>query len=206
MAIGDDALAAGYPLVPNNGEEGKVKWGAREINRTRDFVAQVKAGLAAIWGINRGGTGATTAAQARTNLGMGPLATLSVVPLNNGGTGLIAGSNIQLLKALGVGFTSLQEIQIGFPAGQNNPGQTVPVGEWYMPYPWGNVGALGNPVDIVKYRNLVNPTIPTGFTVDYLVTATALRIRAFRTQTIQTPPMAVTRILTLIGVDENGLN
>ncbi len=42
MAIGSDATQAGYPLVPDTGEEGKVKWGAREINRTRDFVAQVK--------------------------------------------------------------------------------------------------------------------------------------------------------------------
>jgi len=39
MAVGDAAEAAGYPLVPDTGEEGKVKWGAREINRTRDFVA-----------------------------------------------------------------------------------------------------------------------------------------------------------------------
>lgn len=43
MAIGDDALAAGFPLVPDNGEEGRVRWGAREINRTRDEVAQTKA-------------------------------------------------------------------------------------------------------------------------------------------------------------------
>lgn len=42
MAIGDDAKVAKYPLVPDVGEEGLVKWGAREINRTRDFVAQVK--------------------------------------------------------------------------------------------------------------------------------------------------------------------
>lgn len=39
MAVGDAASAAGYPLVPDTGEEGKVKWGAREINRTRDIVA-----------------------------------------------------------------------------------------------------------------------------------------------------------------------
>jgi len=45
MAVGDDALAAGYSLVPDTGEDGKVKWGAREINRTRDFIAQVKASL-----------------------------------------------------------------------------------------------------------------------------------------------------------------
>lgn len=43
MAVGDDASAAGLPLVPDNGEEGRVRWGAREINRARDFVAQVKA-------------------------------------------------------------------------------------------------------------------------------------------------------------------
>jgi hypothetical protein len=42
MAVGDDARAAGYVLVPDTGEEGKVKWGAREINRTRDYVAQLK--------------------------------------------------------------------------------------------------------------------------------------------------------------------
>lgn len=42
MAIGDDALSAGFSLVPGTGEEGKRKYGAREINRTRDWVAQVK--------------------------------------------------------------------------------------------------------------------------------------------------------------------
>lgn len=42
MAIGDEAAAQGYPLVPNTGEEGKVKYGAREINRTRDMVAGLR--------------------------------------------------------------------------------------------------------------------------------------------------------------------
>lgn len=42
MAVGDEAAAAGYSLVPDTGEEGKVKWGSREINRTRDYVAEVK--------------------------------------------------------------------------------------------------------------------------------------------------------------------
>lgn len=42
MAIGDAAAAAGFPLVPDTGEEGKVKWGARELNRTRDIVAILK--------------------------------------------------------------------------------------------------------------------------------------------------------------------
>jgi len=43
MAVGDQAIAAGYPTVPDTGEEGRVRWGAREMNRTRDFVAAVKA-------------------------------------------------------------------------------------------------------------------------------------------------------------------
>lgn len=43
MAVGDDASAGGYPLVPDSGEEGRVRWGSREINRTRDFIAQLKA-------------------------------------------------------------------------------------------------------------------------------------------------------------------
>lgn len=43
MAEGDQAAAAGFPVVPETGEEGRVRWGAKEINRTRDFVAQAKA-------------------------------------------------------------------------------------------------------------------------------------------------------------------
>lgn len=42
MAVGDAADAAGYDLVPDTGEEGRVRWGAQEINRTRDYTAQVK--------------------------------------------------------------------------------------------------------------------------------------------------------------------
>lgn len=42
MAVGDAAQAAGYALVPDTGEEGKVKWGARELNRTRDYIAGLK--------------------------------------------------------------------------------------------------------------------------------------------------------------------
>lgn len=43
MAVGDQAAGAGYSLVPDTGEEGRVRWGAREINRTRDYIAAVKA-------------------------------------------------------------------------------------------------------------------------------------------------------------------
>lgn len=39
--IGSDAIKAGYGVVPGTGEEGKVKFGAREINRTRDYLARL---------------------------------------------------------------------------------------------------------------------------------------------------------------------
>ena len=42
MAVGDDAAAAGFAIVPDTGEAGRVRWGGQEINRTRDFIAQVK--------------------------------------------------------------------------------------------------------------------------------------------------------------------
>jgi hypothetical protein len=45
MAVGDAATAAGYPLVPDTGEEGRVRWGGREINRTRDLIAATAAGI-----------------------------------------------------------------------------------------------------------------------------------------------------------------
>jgi hypothetical protein len=43
MAVGDQAAAAGYSVVPDTGEEGRVRWGGREINRTRDYIAAVLA-------------------------------------------------------------------------------------------------------------------------------------------------------------------
>lgn len=61
MAVGDAAEAAGFPLVPGTGAEGKVKQGAREINRTRDLIAtaltgtpQSKAAYRASSGISSG--------------------------------------------------------------------------------------------------------------------------------------------------------
>ena len=42
MPIGDLAVGQGFPLVPNNGDQGKVKYGAREINYTRDLIADLK--------------------------------------------------------------------------------------------------------------------------------------------------------------------
>jgi hypothetical protein len=43
MPIGDQAAAAGYATVPDTGEQGRVRWGGQEINRTRDYIALLKA-------------------------------------------------------------------------------------------------------------------------------------------------------------------
>ena len=70
MAVGDDASAAGFALVPDTGDAGEVKLGAQEINRTRDYIAQVKALITTPWAVAKGGTGGTTAAQARSGIGI----------------------------------------------------------------------------------------------------------------------------------------
>lgn len=66
MAVGDQAQAAGYAVVPDTGEEGRVRWGAREINRTRDYIAGLlamiplgKAGYRTSAGITSGTTSPT---------------------------------------------------------------------------------------------------------------------------------------------------
>ena len=71
MAIGDDSIAAGFGFVQETGsEDARVRYGAREINRTRDFIAQTKSLILAVWPITKGGTGGTTKTEARTNLGI----------------------------------------------------------------------------------------------------------------------------------------
>lgn len=57
MAIGDEAKSVSYPLVPDTGEEGRVRWGARELNRTRDFIASVKKSIPGSKGAYRTASG-----------------------------------------------------------------------------------------------------------------------------------------------------
>lgn len=65
MANGDDAAAAGMDVL--NPSTALVKNGADEINKTRDYISQR---TSAVQPIAKGGTGATTAAAARTALGI----------------------------------------------------------------------------------------------------------------------------------------
>lgn len=70
MAIGDDATAAGLPIVPDTGTGGQVNLGAQEINRTRDMVAETRAMIPAVWPVSDGGTGGTTPHGARMGIGI----------------------------------------------------------------------------------------------------------------------------------------
>lgn len=67
MATGDDAVAAGMDIIDPS--TGLVKDGATEINKTRDYIAQK---TSAVLPIDKGGTASTTAAGARTALGITP--------------------------------------------------------------------------------------------------------------------------------------
>ncbi|MFJ3392018.1 tail fiber domain-containing protein [Leifsonia aquatica] len=64
MANGDAAAAAGMDVVPSTA---KARLGYDEMNKTRDYIAQR---TSAVTPINKGGTGATDASSARTNLGV----------------------------------------------------------------------------------------------------------------------------------------
>lgn len=79
MANGDTAAAAGMDIVPSTG---KVQAGYDEINKTRDYIAER---TATVTPIAKGGTGATTAADARTALGTAP--TVHTHDFNTGITG-----------------------------------------------------------------------------------------------------------------------
>jgi len=56
-------------------------------------------------GVDSGGTGATTAAGARTNLGLGVVATRSVVPVTEGGTGATSASAARTALGVSIGST-----------------------------------------------------------------------------------------------------
>lgn len=70
MATGDDAIAAGMDVV--DGATTLASTVDTEINKTRDYIAQR---TSTVTPVSKGGTGATSAGAARTNLGLGSAAT-----------------------------------------------------------------------------------------------------------------------------------
>jgi hypothetical protein len=88
MAIGDEALLAGYPLVSATGTNGEVTNGWQEINRTRDLVAEVKNSVVPVWSVARGGTGANNSVAAKTNLGI----SFGTGPANDANGGAVNGN------------------------------------------------------------------------------------------------------------------
>jgi hypothetical protein len=78
MANGDTAAAAGMDVVPSTSQ---AKKGYDEINKTRDYIADR---TSAVTPVAKGGTGATDAASARTNLGVyGKTETYSKAEVDN---------------------------------------------------------------------------------------------------------------------------
>jgi hypothetical protein len=89
VTAGDAAAALGFDIVAPTDD---VKEGYAEINKSRDYLAeditsgtrsaaQITSGIFAstrlpVIAVDKGGTGATTAADARTNLGIDDLETL----------------------------------------------------------------------------------------------------------------------------------
>jgi len=102
MTAGDAAAAIGFPVVAGTAP---IRNGYAEINTSRDLLAeditsgtrstaQITSGIFAtsrlpVIAVNKGGTGATTAAQARTNLGIDELEAI-ITDLTNRVTALEA--------------------------------------------------------------------------------------------------------------------
>jgi hypothetical protein len=102
QAIGDDAAAAGIPLVPGSVAANTID---SELNTTRDYVARfgIKPGTALA--VARGGTGGTTPETARAALGTGYPVPYPPDAAATPNTVAVRGSNARLLVGEPVGNT-----------------------------------------------------------------------------------------------------
>lgn len=86
-------------ITPNTGVDASyVAYSIRYSGSKGSRIFSVRAELSSAIPvtISQGGTGATTAANARTNLGLGLVATESIVPVTKGGTGSTSAENARL--------------------------------------------------------------------------------------------------------------
>lgn len=121
--------AGGYALAPL---QGYVKESA---DRLRSLVLQYGAQLAAlgttgnydVLPVTKGGTGATSAADARTNMGLGSVSVENTVPITKGGTGRTDGR--VLLSEVGVqqaaALFGTQGMYMGWNSGSQGEGHFV---------------------------------------------------------------------------------
>jgi hypothetical protein len=120
--------------------------------------------------VSKGGTGATTASAARTNLGLGTVATESTVPVAKGGTGATSITSGALIKGAGTGAFSAASAsdivsQIGSTAVTNASNAstvtTVTTNQVLAAIASASVGDVGT-YALVEYASAGNNTLNPG--------------------------------------------
>lgn len=173
MAIGDDAAAAGMDVVSPLTD--LVKDGADEITKSRDYIAQR---TNAVTPVVKGGTGATTAADARTNLGVPAAAT---TPTKSGAnaidiryasprvtvkvdatdfalatSGDVSGLQTQINGKRGINDANFGSNHIFSPAGRATPVVTSYVSAYFN-----SDGRLGIDPSAARFKQDVQPRVYT---------------------------------------------
>lgn len=134
---------------------------------TVNAQGHVTAGSNPTLAIANGGTGATTAEQARTNLGIKDIATYDVLPIVNGGTGATTAS--QARANLGIKDIAVEGTDYIVETYQNGT-------EWYRIWKsgWIEQGGAINITQLDKYENItVTLQKPMG-NLNYHVSATSV--------------------------------
>lgn len=167
MAVGDAAAAAGLPLVAGTAPANQID---TEINRTRDQIAE-RTNL--VTPVAKGGTGATNAAGARTNLdvpktsdvvatsavGTGDFATPGKIPVYNGSGQLTSaaptlGGHVVPLSTLQGGHTSYGEIYL--------PNSTAATSGWTAAY-INSDGRICRGASSLRYKKYVSEVPASAF-------------------------------------------
>lgn len=126
MAVGDDALAAGMAIMSGSELANTLD---TEMNKTRDYIAQR---TSAVTPVAKGGTGATNASSARSNLGLLDVAAANSAEANKlpryNGSGQLAAFDPTLS-----GHVASKNYVDTAVAGKVSPGADVTFGQIYTP-------------------------------------------------------------------------